>query len=43
MDMASVQKITLSASRDIPFNKLVLSQCNVRRGQGWRLDRGTGR
>jgi ParB family transcriptional regulator, chromosome partitioning protein len=24
-------KITLSASRDIPFNKLVLSQCNVRR------------
>jgi ParB family transcriptional regulator, chromosome partitioning protein len=30
-DMASVQKITLSASRDIPFNKLVLSQANVRR------------
>ena len=29
--MASVQKITLSASRDIPFNKLVLSQSNVRR------------
>jgi ParB family chromosome partitioning protein len=27
----SVQKITLSASRDIPFNKLVLSQANVRR------------
>ena len=27
----SVQKITLSASRDIPFNKLVLSQSNVRR------------
>ena len=25
------QKITLSASRDIPFNKLVLSQSNVRR------------
>jgi hypothetical protein len=24
--MASVQKVTLSASRDIPFNKLVLSQ-----------------
>src|SRR5947199_8127859 len=24
-------KITLSASRDIPFNKLVLSQSNVRR------------
>src|SRR5260370_2853101 len=29
--MASVQKITLSASRNIPFNKLVLSQSNVRR------------
>src|SRR5260221_10294479 len=29
--MASVQKITLSASRDVPFNKLVLSQSNVRR------------
>jgi ParB family chromosome partitioning protein len=27
----SVQKITLSSSRDIPFNKLVLSQSNVRR------------
>src|ERR1700728_1831232 len=27
----SVQKITLSGSRDIPFNKLVLSQSNVRR------------
>lgn len=27
----SVQKITLSASRDIPFNKLALSQSNVRR------------
>jgi ParB family chromosome partitioning protein len=26
-----VQKITLSASRDIPFNELVLSQSNVRR------------
>ena len=26
-----VQKITLSSSRDIPFNKLVLSQSNVRR------------
>jgi hypothetical protein len=24
-------KITLSASRDVPFNKLVLSQSNVRR------------
>jgi len=31
IDMASIQKITLSASRDIPFNKLVLSQSNVRR------------
>lgn len=31
-DMANaVQKITLNASRDIPFNKLVLSQSNVRR------------
>ncbi len=27
----SVQKITLSVSRDIPFNKLLLSACNVRR------------
>src|SRR5579863_3847330 len=27
----SIQKITLSSSRDIPFNKLVLSQSNVRR------------
>ena len=27
----SVQKITLSASRDIPFNQLLLSACNVRR------------
>lgn len=27
----AVQKITLSSSRDIPFNKLVLSQFNVRR------------
>jgi hypothetical protein len=26
-----VQKTTLSASRDIPFNRLVLSQSNVRR------------
>src|SRR5258707_13820731 len=26
----AIQKITLSASRDIPFNKLVLSQANVR-------------
>ena len=31
--MASVQKIKLSPSRDIPFNKLVLSQSNVRRVQ----------
>lgn len=29
--MMKVQKITLSPSRDIPFNKLVLSQSNVRR------------
>src|SRR5258707_12703363 len=29
--MASIPKITLSSSRDIPFNKLVLSQSNVRR------------
>jgi ParB family chromosome partitioning protein len=29
--MASVQKIKLSPSRDIPFNKLMLSQSNVRR------------
>jgi ParB family transcriptional regulator, chromosome partitioning protein len=27
----AVPKITLSSSRDIPFNKLVLSQSNVRR------------
>ena len=27
----SIQKITLSASRDIPFNKLLLSSANVRR------------
>src|SRR5690242_18799602 len=27
----AVQNITLSSSRDIPFNKLVLSQSNVRR------------
>ena len=31
-DMATaVQKIKLSPSRDIPFNKLLLSQSNVRR------------
>jgi ParB family transcriptional regulator, chromosome partitioning protein len=29
--VTAVQKITLSSSRDIPFNKLVLSQSNVRR------------
>jgi len=29
--MTKSQKITLSASRDIPFNKLALSQSNVRR------------
>lgn len=29
--VAAVQKITLSTSRDIPFNKLLLSQANVRR------------
>jgi len=29
--MASTQKIALSASRDIPFHKLLLSGCNVRR------------
>jgi ParB family chromosome partitioning protein len=28
---SAVQKIKLSSSRDIPFNKLVLSQSNVRR------------
>ena len=27
----AVQKIKMSSSRDIPFNKLVLSQSNVRR------------
>lgn len=27
----AIQKITLSASRDIPFNRLALSQSNVRR------------
>ena len=27
----AAQKIVLSSSRDIPFNKLVLSQSNVRR------------
>jgi len=28
---SAIQKITLSTSRDIPFNKLLLSGCNVRR------------
>jgi hypothetical protein len=28
---AAIQKLALSASRDIPFNKLLLSACNVRR------------
>ena len=28
---SAIQKIALSASRDIPFNKLLLSGCNVRR------------
>ena len=28
---SAIDKITLSASRDIPFNKLLLSGCNVRR------------
>ena len=31
MMTTSAKKITLSSSRDIPFNKLVLSQANVRR------------
>jgi len=31
MQMAKVQKITLCPSRNVPFNKLVLSQSNVRR------------
>jgi ParB family transcriptional regulator, chromosome partitioning protein len=31
----SPQKITLSSARDIPFNKLVLSQSNV-----WRVKAG---
>jgi len=32
--MTKLQKITLSASRDIPFNKLMLSQSNVRHVKG---------
>ena len=35
--MASVQKITSSASRDIDFNKLVLKQSNVRASDSGRL------
>ena len=31
---SAVQKIKLGPSRDIPFNKLVLSQANVRRVKG---------
>jgi ParB family chromosome partitioning protein len=31
MAQTATRKITLSASRDIPFNKLLLSGCNVRR------------
>jgi ParB family transcriptional regulator, chromosome partitioning protein len=31
MAQTATQKITLSISRDIPFNKLLLSGCNVRR------------
>ena len=27
----AAQKLVLSSSRDIPFNKLILSQANVRR------------
>jgi len=33
-----VQKITLSQSRDIPFNRLVLSQANVRRKAGVSIE-----
>jgi hypothetical protein len=41
-DMASVQKVRLSPSRDIPFNKLVLSQSNVRRVKaGVSIERST--
>jgi ParB family transcriptional regulator, chromosome partitioning protein len=34
----SVPKLVLSGSRDIPFNKLVLSQSNVRRVKAGILD-----
>ena len=37
--MASVQKIALSASRDIDFNKLVLRQFNVHRAKAGDGDR----
>ena len=30
IEMTKTQKITLATTRDIPFNKLVLSQANVR-------------
>ena len=39
----AVQKITLPASRDIPFNKLVLSPVQRPAREGRRLDRGAGR
>ena len=35
-------KIVLSPSQDIPFNKLILSQANVRRVKDGRLNRGAG-
>ena len=34
----TIQKITLSGSRDIPFNKLVLSQAKRPAREGRRLD-----
>ena len=39
----AVQKITLSSSRDIPFNKLVLQPVQRPAREGRRLDRGAGR
>ena len=39
----SLPKITLSKSQDIPFNKLVLSQANVRQIKAGHFGRGTGR
>jgi hypothetical protein len=38
----AVQRITLSPSRDIPFNKLVLSQSNVRRVKAGVLELRVG-